>query len=105
MEKLTYSEELVMKSVWDLNKEPMLSEIVNHVNNHYCETEWKPQTVSTFLAKLVRKCYLKLKRNGKIYTYEVLITEREYKRMLYLHIIDFWYKGDKKWFLDELLSK
>lgn len=39
MEKLTYSEELVMKSVWYLNKEPTLSEIVNHVNKHYCETE------------------------------------------------------------------
>lgn len=104
MEKLTYSEELVMKSIWDLNKEPVLSEIVSHVNTNYCEESWKPQTVSTFLARLVRKGYLKLKRNGKIYTYEVLISERDYRRMLYLHIIDFWYKGDKKLFLNDLLT-
>lgn len=54
---LTDSEELVMKSVWDTRKEPVLSEVVDRVNSAYGK-DWRPQTVSTFLAKLVGKSFL-----------------------------------------------
>lgn len=86
---LTDSEELVMKSVWDTQKEPVLSEVVDRVNSAYGK-DWRPQTVSTFLAKLVGKKFLKLQRNGKIYTYKILVTEEAYKQKLYQHHISFW---------------
>lgn len=103
IEKLTESEEIVMKAVWDCGKEPVLSEIMDIVTGIY-HRDWKPQTVSTFLAKLVRKDYLKLQRNGKIYTYKILVTEAAYRRKLYQHHISFWNNNDVTEFIAELIS-
>lgn len=103
IEKLTESEELVMKSIWDCRKEPVLSDVVDRVNTYYGK-DWKPQTVSTFLAKLVRKDYLKLCRTGKIYTYKILVSEEAYKQKLYKHHISFWNQDDIILFLTEMFE-
>lgn len=103
IEKLTESEELVMKSIWDCRKEPVLSDVVERVNDYYGK-DWKPQTVSTFLAKLVRKNYLKLQRNGKIYTYKILISEAAYRQKLYKHHISFWNHNDISEFVTEMFD-
>lgn len=79
IERLTDGEETVMKAVWDCKKSPTLSDVLNRVNSIYGK-DWASQTVSTFFAKLVRKGYLRLVRNGKIYTYDILISEKEYQK-------------------------
>lgn len=45
--------------------------------------EWKPQTVSTFLARLVRKGYLTMIRRGRCcyYTPTILLEEYRLKNM------------------------
>lgn len=103
IEKLTESEELVMKAIWDCKKEPVLSDVVDRVNGFYGK-DWKPQTISTFLSKLVRKDYLKLIRNGKIYTYKVLVPEPVYRRKLYKQHISFWNHNDIAEFVDEMIN-
>ena len=103
VEKLTESEEVVMKAIWDCKKEPVLSDVVDRVNGFYGK-DWKPQTVSTFLSKLVRKDYLKLIRNGKIYTYKVLVPESVYRRKLYRQHISFWNNNDIVNFITEMLD-
>lgn len=103
VEKLTESEEVVMKAIWDCKKEPVLSDVVERVNGFYGK-DWKPQTVSTFLSKLVRKDYLKLIRNGKIYTYKVLVPENVYRRKLYRQHISFWNNNDIVNFIAEMLD-
>ncbi len=103
LEKLTESEELVMKAVWDCKKEPVLSDVLDRVNDYYGK-EWKSQTVSTFLSKLVRKEYLKLIRNGKIYTYKVLVPESTYRKKLYKQHISFWNHNDIVEFVAEMIS-
>lgn len=95
IEKLTESEEVVMKAIWDCKKEPVLSDVVDIVVNVYGK-EWKPQTVSTFLAKLVQKNYLKLKRNGKIYTYQIQVDEKTYNKIRLKQLYIFLYKSDKE---------
>lgn len=102
-EKLTESEELVMKAIWDCKKEPVLSDVVDRVDGFYGK-DWKPQTVSTFLSKLVRKDYLKLIRNGKIYTYKTLVPEEVYRRKLYKQHISFWNHNDIAEFVSEMIS-
>lgn len=103
IEKLTESEEIVMKAVWDSGKEPVLSDLMDRINDYYGR-DWKPQTVSTFLAKLVGKKFLKLQRNGKIYTYKILISEADYKRKLYKHHISFWNNGNVNSFVTEMFD-
>lgn len=94
IEKLTESEEYVMRAVWDLKQEPVLSSVCSRVNDIYGK-DWRPQTVSTFLAKLVRKNYLKLQRNGKIYTYKILVSPEKYNKEQLKRLYIFLYKNDK----------
>lgn len=97
MEKLTESEELVMKAVWDCKKEPVVSDVLHQLIDVYGK-DWKQQTVSTFLAKLVRKNYIKLHRNGKIYTYEILVSEEEYNYSQMQLMYSYLYKNNKEKF-------
>lgn len=103
IEKLTEAEEVMMKAIWDCKKEPVLSDVVERVNGVYGKA-WRPQTVSTFLAKLVGKKYLKMHRNGKIYTYKVLIPESAYKRKVYKQHISFWNHNDVIEFVMEMIQ-
>lgn len=89
LQELTHSELLVMKAVWDIDKETSLSEILAHVNAEF-QKEWKPQTVSTFLTKLVRKNYLILKRKGRDWVYEILVTAEEYQKQEMTNLLMFW---------------
>ena len=50
-------EKLVMKVIWDSTEELALQEVMDGVN-HENGKNWKPQTVSTFLSRLVKKGFL-----------------------------------------------
>lgn len=70
-------ERLVMKVIWDSPEELALQEIMTRVNaeNH---KEWKPQTVSTFLTRLVKKGFLTLYRKSRYCFYQPLVSKHEY---------------------------
>ena len=96
--ELTASETIVMKCIWDADHEMSLAEILENANNRFGK-EWKSQTVSTFLAKLVQKDFIKMKRVGRTITYEVLILEKEYKAEQAREFVKFWNKGSVRQFL------
>lgn len=95
IKKLTEAEEIVMKAVWDCRKEPVLSEVAARLKEYY-NRDWKPQTVSTFMAKLVQKHYLQMQRNGKIYTYKVLVKEDDYNKDQLKQLYIFLYRKNKE---------
>lgn len=95
IEKLTEAEEVTMKAIWDCKKEPVLSDVVERVHGIYGR-DWRPQTVSTFLAKLVRKQYIKMQRDGKNYTYKILVSEGMYRHKQLEHLYMYLYKNDKE---------
>lgn len=70
-------ERMVMKVIWDTPEELALQEIMNKVNEEN-KKEWKPQTVSTFLARLVRKQYLNVYRKGRYSYYQPLVSKKDY---------------------------
>lgn len=78
-EMLTKVELMVMKVIWGTEYEMSLSAIVEKVNKAF-QKSWKSQTISTYLARLVRKRFLKMKYSGNKYTYEFLVTKNEYLR-------------------------
>ena len=92
MERLTECEELVMKIVWDAGEELSLMEIMQRVNDKF-RKDWKPQTVSTFLARLVRKGYLKHYRQGRVFFYQILVPLEDYKSRMTQEFINFWHRG------------
>ena len=96
--ELTPSETIVMKCIWDADHEMSLAEILENANTRFGK-EWKSQTVSTFLAKLVQKQFIKMKRNGRMITYEILVSEKEYKTGQAREFVSFWNKGSIRQFL------
>lgn len=53
-ERISQCEEQVMVVVWSSVEAPNLAAVMNAVNEKF-DHAWKPQTVSTFLARLVKK--------------------------------------------------
>lgn len=100
-QNLTDCEQLVMKTLWDAEKEIGLMEITKRVNEAY-HRDWKPQTVSTFLARLVRKSYLESYRQGRVFFYRILIPQEDYVGELAEQFITFWNGGSVDAFLAAL---
>lgn len=98
LKNLTGCEQLIMKTVWDAEKELGLMEITQSVNETY-QKNWKPQTVSTFLTRLVRKDYLKSYRQGRVFYYRILVPQEDYVREMAEQFISFWYQGNVEAFL------
>lgn len=96
--QLTAAETIVMKCIWDADHEMSLAEIVKNANENYGK-DWKPQTVSTYLAKLCQKGYVRMKRTGRMITYEILISEEDYKSEQAREFVSFWNGGSIKQFL------
>ena len=101
---LTDSELLIMKVIWDESRDDMtLPEIVALVNERF-EKDWKPQTVSTFLAKLVNKNFLEMYRQGRLFCYKVLIPLNKYKAIQFRDFLNFWNCGDINMFVEDLAN-
>ena len=104
LENLTDCEQLVMKTVWDSEEELSLMEIMQRVNDKY-HKEWKPQTVSTFLARLVRKGYLRHYRQGRVFFFQILIPLEVYKGQLTSDYVTFWNHDNADEFLCALANE
>ena len=75
--ELTPIEEKVMMVIWDFDEKPHLSDIVKGINERYGK-DWRPQTISTYLAHLVRKGYLSFERKGRVFLYTPLVDKKSF---------------------------
>lgn len=101
---LTESEKVTMKCVWDIGDGARLSRIMTLANDKYGK-EWKPQTVSTFLGKLVRKGFLEQYRDGRYFYYRILIDKHVYRTQMIRDDVEFWDDDDLEIFCSELMDK
>ena len=101
---LTESEKITMKCVWDLGDGTRLAHILGLANEKYGK-EWKSQTVSTFLGKLVFKGYVEQYRDSRYYCYRILISKKDYRCHELAKELDFWNDGDIKLFAEDLLDE
>lgn len=74
---ISMCERYVMKVIWDSEESLALQDIMDTVNRENGK-EWKPQTVSTFLSRLVKKGYLELYRKGRYCYYRPLVSKQEF---------------------------
>ena len=100
-QSLTNCETLVMKTVWDAERDLDLTDITQRVNEAY-NKKWRPQTVSTFLARLVRKGYLKNYRKGRVFYYQILVQQKEYLGEMAERFVEFWKQENVDVFLAAL---
>lgn len=101
---LTESEKITMKCVWDIGDGARLSRIMTLANDNYGK-KWKPQTVSTFLGKLVRKGFLEQYRDGRYFYYRILIDKHTYRTQMICDDVEFWDDGNLEVFCSELMDK
>ncbi len=101
---LTESEKVTMKCVWDLGDGARLAHIMGLANEKY-KKDWKPQTVSTFLGKLVRKGFLEQYRDGRYFYYRILISKHLYRTQMLKDDVEFWDDGDMEIYCSELLDR
>ena len=71
MPKISESEWLVMKAIWDENPVPS-KRVVEILSG---STQWKPKTIKTLLSRLVKKGAVGHKSQGRGYSYYPLIEE------------------------------
>ena len=98
MEELTTAESMVMKTIWDHPHELALQEIMKLTNETYGK-DWKSQTVSTYIAKLVKKGFLRMNQSGRNATYEIIIPELSYQQEQSRKFVKFWNRGSVAQFL------
>lgn len=102
--QITESEKITMKCVWDLGNGARLAQILELADTKYGR-DWKPQTVSTFLGKLVRKGFLEQYRDGRYFYYRIIVKKEDYRCRLIRDEINFWEDGDISLFAGELLNQ
>lgn len=102
--EITECEKVVMKCVWDSSQDLSMQEITDMVNTQYGKN-WKTQTVSTFLARLVKKDYLKMYRKGRCFFYQPLVDREEYKDDVLKDYVQFWNGGSMSAFVCGLFGK
>ncbi|HBA96546.1 MAG TPA: transcriptional regulator, partial [Lachnospiraceae bacterium] len=93
-----------MKCVWDLGEGARLANIMKVVNDKY-NKNWKPQTVSTFLGKLVRKGFIEQYRNGRYFYYHILVSKHDYRCYMLHEDLEFWNDGAIDEFVNELMDE
>lgn len=98
MKSLTECEVVVMKSIWASDHPIALPEIIESVNTTFGKN-WKPQTVSTFLTRLVKKEFLSMKRHGRTFLYTPIVSELDYGKREVGRCAELWYNNDADIFL------
>ena len=96
MQELTKTEEVIMLTIWKMEKDISLSSITEAVKYEPRAKTWKPQTISTYFRKLAEKKYIKMIRNGKDYTYKPLITKEKYCELQLNNLFHYYFDGDKE---------
>ncbi|MGG1675748.1 BlaI/MecI/CopY family transcriptional regulator [Neobacillus sp. NRS-1170] len=72
--QISEAEYEVMKVIW--NFEPISTpEVVEKLSN---KSDWKPNTIHTMLARLVKKNALHARKDGRVFIYSSLVEKHEY---------------------------
>lgn len=79
----------IMKVIWK-SKEPITS---LDIGKEVEDRGWKKTTIATFLTRLVEKGALSAEKQGKLYYYTPVITEKEYKKTQTKNLIKTLYNG------------
>ena len=91
----------VMKVIWN-EKRPVTSLDICEA----FETKgWKKTTIGTFLTRLVEKGALSAEKQGKLYYYTPLISQKEYRKSQTKNLISSLYNGSVKDFAVSLFEE
>ena len=95
MRRISECEEQTMIVVWSSKNAPDLQTVLKSVNVRF-EHAWAPQTVSTFLNRLIKKGYLRMERKGRYCYYYPLFSLEEYRAEKMKSVVEMLFDGDQE---------
>ena len=99
--KLSGSEAMVMKAVWDAGEDISVPDLMIALKEKYGK-DYARTTVQTFLLKMIGKGFVQIYRRGKLSYVHALKGEADYKAKLLQEEMDFWYQGEPAQLVDSL---
>lgn len=99
-QKMSEAEAEVMGIIWLLGGSVSFSAVLSELEDR--NKDWKPNTVRTFLVRLVDKGLLASKKQGWANEYTPLVSEAEYKSKEARSFLDAAYDGSAKKFMAAL---
>ncbi len=105
MEKhqISESELEIMRVIWDGGGSALFGQIMDRLNG--MEKSWKPNTVLTFLARLIDKGVISTVKHGRINEYTTLLTEQAYLAEQTRSFVHKVYGGNAKNLVSSLLKQ
>ncbi|GAB6930824.1 BlaI/MecI/CopY family transcriptional regulator [Paenibacillus sp. JCM 10914] len=94
VQKLSDTEKELMEAIWACTPPVTSTELLSMFAQK--GREWKAQTVSTFLSRLVDKGILTATKHGRSNQYVPRISPEEYKLLETQHVLDGLYQGSIK---------
>lgn len=94
IQKLSDTELELMEAIWVSTPPVTSTELLNMFAQK--GRDWKAQTISTFLSRLVDKGVLTVTRHGRLNKYVPGISPEEYKLIEAQHVLDGLYQGSVK---------
>ncbi|MEJ8547446.1 BlaI/MecI/CopY family transcriptional regulator [Brevibacillus borstelensis] len=94
VQKLSDTEMELMEVIWECDPPVTSTELLRIFAQR--GKEWKAQTISTFLSRLVDKGALEATRHGRTNKYVPLISPKDYKLAETQHVLDGLYQGSVK---------
>lgn len=94
VQKLSDTEMELMEVIWECTPPVTSTELLALFAER--GREWKAQTISTFLSRLVDKGALTATRDGRTNKYTPRISPEDYKLMEAQHVLDGLYQGSVK---------
>lgn len=96
--EMSETEMEVMQFLWEVECPQSLGQLLEHFNS-VCEKNWKPQTVSTFLSRMVKKNLLAWHQQGRAKVFTPICTKQEYEGIMAKSFIDKLYAGSVQNFM------
>ncbi|MBC1463577.1 BlaI/MecI/CopY family transcriptional regulator [Listeria welshimeri] len=99
---ISKSELEIMKIIWEYGRAVQYSDVAMKLSEK--EVLWKKNTILTFLARLVEKNLLRVKKIGRKNEYYALVNENEYLELQTETFLEEIYEGDVKGLITNLVQ-
>lgn len=91
-EQLSTCETMIMKVIWEQEKEITIQQLVSLFQERY-QRDYKRATIVTFLNRLIGKGFVSTRHEGRLAYIHAEKSQDEYKAYLTKRCVDYWYDG------------
>lgn len=96
--KIPESELAIMKVLWESDR----ALVAGGITEKLLDKDWKPSTLLTLIARLLKKGFIKSQKDGRYFSYSPLVKENDYLELEAKSILEKLYDNSIKKFITAL---